>query len=318
MLMYEQHPSGAWAARPAVCVKEASPRCASNPSTAHAASWASHALQASQIPFTLWPVLCLMLISPQSCQPCAHPPPLAHHRTLPWPCPSRTPQVLRSSGYCWWAIITSNWRCFTHRSIASQQYITHVHPMGANLLQFCLLELRSPLYALFLSFLYLGAKQPQNIPGWKGPAGIIESSSWLHAGLPKSKTSCLRDVAVWKYVLPDISGGGKPAPRSRWMELDALRGRGTDILSKRCKGSGDVGLNPWVYWRVITDFNSLFQKKERMCNLSPSALLQLPSPPPQALLRDLVATVHQPKILDSSAFKTLSLRSHGSFWRRIT
>lgn len=83
-------------------------------------------------------------------------------------------------------------------------------------------------------FPVLGCKtQSQNILGWKGPAGIIESSSWLHSGLPKSETPRLRDVADWKYSLPDISGGGKLAPRSRWMKLDALRGRGTNILSKR-------------------------------------------------------------------------------------
>lgn len=41
-----------------------------------------------------------------------------------------------------------------------------------------------------------------NIPNWKGPTGIIKSSSWLHAGTPQNQTLCLE--ALSKCALSSI------------------------------------------------------------------------------------------------------------------
>lgn len=196
MLTYDQHRSGAWAAHPTVCVKEASPRCAPKPQPSQHSPRSKLSLSCpTAFPNCLYlgPCPCLTLSTPQSCQPCAHPPPFAHRRTLPWTWPQqnrRARQVLRSSGCCWWATM-SNWRCFTHQSTACQQHVTHVHHMGANLLrfwQFCLLELHSPLHALFLSFLYLVAKYNHRISrAGRDPLGSLSPARCSTQGYLKVK-----------------------------------------------------------------------------------------------------------------------------------
>lgn len=37
--------------------------------------------------------------------------------------------------------------------------------------------------------------ESQNIPSWRGPTRIIESSSWFHIGPPKNWTVCLRALS---------------------------------------------------------------------------------------------------------------------------